>query len=232
MFEASEQDAHLLAFVLDASLSPTPFHPFATLFWHEHGETLSVSHEVRMASSVAMMPPPPASSSSSSTSMNALESGAPAIGAYDYGAMSQPATQMTQPTQTQTQTQSSQADYAGANARVPVNWWAVLISSVPTPTQAEIEEQGQQRAANGGDTDAYVQRPFRVELHVDSAECIVGRHPRSNLYLAGKKISARHARIYREDDGTVKLEDLSSNGTFVNGVKVRASMLTSARVRC
>jgi pSer/pThr/pTyr-binding forkhead associated (FHA) protein len=40
-----------------------------------------------------------------------------------------------------------------------------------------------------------------------------------------KRISARHCRLYRERDASaghyvVVLEDLSSNGTFVNGTKV------------
>lgn len=55
----------------------------------------------------------------------------------------------------------------------------------------------------------------------------VGRNPRSSLVLAGKKISSNHARITFESlgdgttEGVVKLQDTSSNGTYVRGQKVR-----------
>jgi serine/threonine protein kinase len=52
---------------------------------------------------------------------------------------------------------------------------------------------------------------------------VFGRHPLCDIKLAGrtdasKRISNRHFRIYLADSGIVMLEDLSTNGTFVDGV--------------
>jgi ABC-type multidrug transport system ATPase subunit/pSer/pThr/pTyr-binding forkhead associated (FHA) protein len=77
-----------------------------------------------------------------------------------------------------------------------------------------------------------VQDPSRVGepagLHrVGEAGLRIGRSPDNDLVLADLLVSRHHARISRETDGRLRLVDLdSSNGTFVNGRRVRERWLT------
>lgn len=57
-----------------------------------------------------------------------------------------------------------------------------------------------------------------VELRIPEGESIVGRE--GDLVVSDPTVSRQHARVTREDD-TVTVEDLgSSNGTFVDGVRI------------
>jgi pSer/pThr/pTyr-binding forkhead associated (FHA) protein len=60
-------------------------------------------------------------------------------------------------------------------------------------------------------------------------ELIVGRHAEGAGRLAeDEEISRRHARISREAGGEFAIEDLgSSNGTFVNGLRIQSPRLLS-----
>lgn len=59
----------------------------------------------------------------------------------------------------------------------------------------------------------------RTELSSESF--VIGRDPGSNLYIQDIEVSRRHARLIAQSGGFV-LEDLgSTNGTFVNGERVR-----------
>lgn len=80
--------------------------------------------------------------------------------------------------------------------------------------------------------EAYVPRPAKIELNWNQKEFKIGRHPKADLCLKGKKISSWHARIWVEtEDGMgvggngagaeVRLEDTSTNGTVVRNQKVR-----------
>jgi two-component system, cell cycle response regulator len=55
---------------------------------------------------------------------------------------------------------------------------------------------------------------------LDSAEMIIGRAPKSGIVLNEGSVSRQHARFFQTGD-TVELEDLgTTNGTFVNDLKV------------
>ncbi len=61
-------------------------------------------------------------------------------------------------------------------------------------------------------------QPFDHLMAGDSL--VIGRSSASDLLVADRYLSRRHARLYREGDGLV-IEDLGTrNGTFVNGVRV------------
>ena len=68
---------------------------------------------------------------------------------------------------------------------------------------------GQLRAASG---DALV-------LEMDGGPYTLGRAESCTLRLTDNKVSGVHARL-SHDGANAILEDLSSNGTFVNGTKV------------
>ena len=57
------------------------------------------------------------------------------------------------------------------------------------------------------------------------SEFVIGRDPEAELYLIDKRVSRHHARVFSiEKDWWV--EDLaSSNGTFIDGVRVKREML-------
>lgn len=53
---------------------------------------------------------------------------------------------------------------------------------------------------------------------------IIGRNPECHLPLADPYVSSQHARIFFRD-GIILIEDLgSTNGTFVNGIRVSDSV--------
>lgn len=54
----------------------------------------------------------------------------------------------------------------------------------------------------------------------------IGRHAENSLVLKSNTVSSRHCVISRMTDGTTVLEDLdSSNGTFVNGKRIKQVVL-------
>ncbi len=58
-------------------------------------------------------------------------------------------------------------------------------------------------------------------FEVNGPELVIGRQVGTHIRLDGAKVSRRHARILR-DSNSVRLEDLgSSNGTFLNGMKLQ-----------
>lgn len=128
--------------------------------------------------------------------------------------------QMTQP-----QTQYSQPLQHSPPPAFPSNLWGMLVAWYPSDlgSSSLIADPNQypgpsstnhQRADSSG-------KPARVELSWSKLSLKVGRHPRADLVLNGAKISSWHARIwYDQDQKCVKLEDSSSNGTYVRGVKV------------
>jgi pSer/pThr/pTyr-binding forkhead associated (FHA) protein len=61
-------------------------------------------------------------------------------------------------------------------------------------------------------------------------ELVIGRHAEGAGRLAeDEEISRQHARISREATGEYAIEDLgSSNGTFVNGLRIQSPRLLSA----
>jgi pSer/pThr/pTyr-binding forkhead associated (FHA) protein/tetratricopeptide (TPR) repeat protein len=63
----------------------------------------------------------------------------------------------------------------------------------------------------------------------DKSEHIIGRHPGSDIQVLHSKVSKRHARIFRKEDGKYYVEDLGS----LNGTRIRSGEgekpLTEAR---
>ena len=60
------------------------------------------------------------------------------------------------------------------------------------------------------------------EINVDRRELRIGRAPNSDLVLDDDYVSANHARLHKVDEGWM-LQDLNStNGTFVDGVRIGA----------
>ena len=61
-----------------------------------------------------------------------------------------------------------------------------------------------------------------TEVQIDRKEFRIGRAPNSDLVLDDDYVSAQHARLQKVDDGWL-LQDLNStNGTFVDGVRIGA----------
>ena len=69
----------------------------------------------------------------------------------------------------------------------------------------------------------------RVTEHpIDDYPLVVGRDPQCDLFFADKKLSRRHARFERDDNG-IRLVDLGSrNGCWVNDERVENKLLTPA----
>ncbi|MGD9902439.1 MAG: FHA domain-containing protein [Vicinamibacterales bacterium] len=68
--------------------------------------------------------------------------------------------------------------------------------------------------------------PLRFRL-LPGAIKTVGRAPRADFVVDAPLVSRLHCRLTLQDDG-VLVEDLeSTNGTFVNGQRVRRSLLAS-----
>ncbi len=62
---------------------------------------------------------------------------------------------------------------------------------------------------------------------LDSEEILIGRNPTTDITLLDEGISREHALIsFDEDECSYSIEDLqSTNGTLVNGKRVRSSPL-------
>ncbi|ORY91469.1 kinase-like domain-containing protein [Leucosporidium creatinivorum] len=121
-------------------------------------------------------------------------------------------------TQPQTQLAASQALHPTPPS-FPTNLWGLLVSLAPPSASLAAIPQ-----------IPYVERPARIELPWNDTaknELTVGRAPKSGLVLAGNKISAKHARIFwDEEEEVVKLEDISTNGTWVRDSKVGKGNVT------
>ncbi|GAA6063026.1 hypothetical protein JCM10212_001805 [Sporobolomyces blumeae] len=135
-------------------------------------------------------------------------------------------------TQTQPQTQP---DTQNDSTAFPSHLWGILLLSSGESTSTSLvqahprEETRPNARANANQNSE--DRPTRVEF-VRSAFggkslYTIGRHPRSDVRLNSIKVSSNHAKIWASPvDGLVRLEDLSTNGTFVRGVKVGRGKIT------
>ena len=67
-----------------------------------------------------------------------------------------------------------------------------------------------------------------MEYELRSEETIIGRDPRTDVTLLDENISREHSIVvYDADEDSYSIEDLqSTNGTKVNGKKIRCSPLT------
>ncbi len=59
-----------------------------------------------------------------------------------------------------------------------------------------------------------------LSIKLEVREILIGRGKECDLFLTDTLVSRKHARIYREGDGYY-LQDLkSTNGTYLNGIKL------------
>lgn len=122
-----------------------------------------------------------------------------------------------QATQLQTQTQGTQTAVP-----FPTQLWGFLVSCAPA-TSAMNLATAISASTGVSALEPWVERPERVDLREGTMEYSIGRLPTSDVVLRGKKISSIHARIFKVEgeEGGIMLQDLSTNGTFVLGQKVR-----------
>ena len=67
------------------------------------------------------------------------------------------------------------------------------------------------------ETDPYLADQGGQRFPLSKGELSLGRSPESDVFIADRRVSRRHAKIYREE-GYYVLRDLGSiNGTFLNG---------------
>ena len=140
-------------------------------------------------------------------------------------------------TQTQPQTQQQSQPVPATSSRFPPQLWGILLS-VGAGTSTSTSTTSAPTAAVAAAPLApppppppptSLPRPERVDLVRAQATYTVGRSPRCDLVLNGPKISSFHARVTLDDEGVVRLEDSSTNGTFVRGRKVRFAASLSFR---
>ena len=95
----------------------------------------------------------------------------------------------------------------------------------PAPPSAARPEKKKSRAARGrkGPTKLTVTAgPLSgTTLPLRPAGTLIGRSPECALVLDDDYASGRHARIFEDDDGTWRVEDLrSTNGTFLGATRL------------
>lgn len=71
-------------------------------------------------------------------------------------------------------------------------------------------------------------RPL-LRLRLEKPETVVGRDPNVDVYIPDARVSRRHALVRQEDAGW-RLIDRSSNGTYLNQVRTRSSLLNDQDV--
>ena len=69
-----------------------------------------------------------------------------------------------------------------------------------------------------------------MEYEPTSDETLIGRNPKTDITLLDENISREHAIVLLDEEtGTYTIEDLqSSNGTKVNGKRIRSADLVDA----
>ena len=131
--------------------------------------------------------------------------------------------------------------YAYSSDMIPVDAFVYLDVATSQATDAEDIGEGE-----------LIELPYKMEERQDAAlpsqvvlsvvagpdrdkkitvplPCIIGRKE-GDLILGDKMISGRHA-VMRESGGSLLIEDLgSTNGTYVNGVEIRARELLQGEV--
>ena len=66
-------------------------------------------------------------------------------------------------------------------------------------------------------------------LNLDKPVVTIGRAPGNDLVLPHPSVSSRHAQISKQPDGKFQIRDLgSTNGTYLNGVRIPASAVAGA----
>ena len=96
-------------------------------------------------------------------------------------------------------------------------------ASPPPPSTARPEKKSRGVRGRKGPTKLTVTAgPLSgTTLPLRPAGTLIGRSPECALVLDDDYASGRHARIFQDDDGTWKVEDLrSTNGTFLGATRL------------
>jgi len=103
-------------------------------------------------------------------------------------------------------------------ARVSANS-ILLLGTFPLPVPLLLRLLDEAQGLGGA---AFAQQIVAQALQLDKPVLHVGRVPEGNdLVLAHPTVSTKHARLTRQSDGSVLVEDLrSTNGTFIDGERV------------
>ncbi|MEM7448823.1 MAG: FHA domain-containing protein [Myxococcota bacterium] len=100
----------------------------------------------------------------------------------------------------------------------------LLLSSFPLPLSL-LERLIEHAAGTAPSRSSIALKDALQHLRPDATQFIVGREQGADVALAHPTISARHALFRRGPEGSHRIEDLgSSNGTFLNGVRIRAGI--------
>jgi hypothetical protein len=86
------------------------------------------------------------------------------------------------------------------------------------------------RAAADGVGVAELVLPDRSRVTVGTDPLVIGRLPDCGVVLADPNVSRRHAEVHRAGDDVVVTDLGSTNGTLVNGVRVKEQHLASGDV--
>ncbi len=108
------------------------------------------------------------------------------------------------------------ASYRVSEARVAANSLLLLGAfPLPVPLVLRLLEE------SGGGGSAFMAGVAAQAVALDRPIIKIGRAQDSDLVLAHPSVSARHAMLTRQPDGSVLVQDLgSTNGTFVDGERV------------
>lgn len=74
------------------------------------------------------------------------------------------------------------------------------------------------------DPQSSLPAPGKRSISLRNQSILIGRDPNANLQLNAPIVSRRHATIETDRRGNYILQDVSTNGVFVNGHKVKGSM--------
>ncbi len=97
----------------------------------------------------------------------------------------------------------------------------VMLGGFPLPLQllARLMEAGRGEGSVMAMAEAAVQG-----LNLDKPVITIGRAPGNDLTLPHPSVSGRHAQITKQQDGRFMVQDMgSTNGTYVNGVRIAPS---------
>lgn len=75
--------------------------------------------------------------------------------------------------------------------------------------------------------EASIKPPLKRSVSLKNKSVLLGRDPNANLQLDAATVSRRHATIDTDNQGRYILQDVSTNGVFVNGQKVTGSAILS-----
>ena len=99
---------------------------------------------------------------------------------------------------------------------------AATRSATPAPPQAARPDRKAARRRKGPTRLTVTAGPLAgTTLPLRPAGTLIGRSPECALVLDDDYASGRHARIFQDDDGTWRVEDLrSTNGTYLGATRL------------